>query len=94
VCALVTEMKNVQALVLATINAPYSKKLTAQEVAYYLEHPAEASAAPGPMSSFFGEVAPDLQELFAGGCGISHDQLAAAAKAFSNYSGQSYPLAA
>ena len=85
---------NVAALVLATANAPYSKKLNAPALAHCLLDPAAAQAACGPMSSFFGEVSPDLQMAFARIHGISYPQLVAAAKAFAAYSGQSYPLAA
>ncbi|MDD1528523.1 MULTISPECIES: hypothetical protein [Bradyrhizobium] len=81
-------------LVLSTVNAPYSKKLDAQELVHCLLDPASAKAACGPMSSFFGDVEPELQIAFAETYGISHDQLVAAAKAFAEFSGQSYPLAA
>ncbi|TFV72399.1 hypothetical protein E4K64_24120 [Bradyrhizobium frederickii] len=81
-------------LVLSTVNAPYSKKLDAQQLVHCLLDPASAKAACGPMSSFFGDVEPELQIAFAETYGISHDQLVAAAKAFAEFSGQSYPLAA
>jgi hypothetical protein len=81
-------------LVLATVNAPYSRKLDAQGLAHCLTDPTAAEAASGPMSSFFGEVEPALQIDFAGQFNITEAQLAAAAKAFATYSGQSYPLAA
>jgi hypothetical protein len=45
------------------------------------------------MSSFFGEVKPALQLAFAQQFNITHAEVAAAAKAFSKYSGESYPLA-
>ena len=82
------------ALVLTTANAPYSKQLDAQELAFCILHPEAAKAAPGHMSAFFGEVNPKLQIEFAGSCNITEQQLAAAAKAFAIYSGESYPLAA
>ena len=81
-------------LVLTTVNAPYSKQLNAQELAYCLLDHEAAKALPGHMSSFFGEVKPELQSAFADVFNISHKQLAAAAKAFSSYSGEPYPLAA
>ncbi|HVQ68139.1 MAG TPA: hypothetical protein VMT08_11625 [Bradyrhizobium sp.] len=81
-------------LVLTTINAPYSKQLDAQGLAFCLLHPEAAKAAPGHMSSFFGEVSPKLQIEFACSCNITEQQLAAAAKAFAIYSGETYPLAA
>ncbi|QHO73337.1 hypothetical protein ACH79_12430 [Bradyrhizobium sp. CCBAU 051011] len=82
------------ALVLTTVNAPYSKQLDAQALAYCLLHPEAAKAAPGHMSSFFGEVSPELQIEFACSYNITEQQLATAAKAFAIYSGESYPLAA
>ena len=82
------------ALVLTTVNAPYSKQLDAQALAFCLLHPEAAKATPGHMSSFFGEVSPKLQIEFACSYGITEQQLAAAAKAFAAYSGESYPLAA
>jgi hypothetical protein len=81
-------------LVLTTVNAPYSKQLDAQGLAYCLLDPAAAKAMPGHMSSFFGEVKPDLQVGFASMFDITEPQLSAAAKAFAMYSGESYPLAA
>jgi hypothetical protein len=80
--------------VLTTVNAPYSKKLDAPALAYCLTHPDAAKAAPGHMSAFFGEVAPDLQKIFASEFDISEATLIAAAKTFGAYSGESYPLAA
>lgn len=82
------------ALVLTTVNAPYSKKLSAQELAHCLKDQAAAVALPGHMSSFFGEVAPEMQLAFADLFHISQSELAEAAKAFSNYSGEHYPFAA
>ena len=82
------------ALVLTTINAPYSKKLDAQELAHCLVDETAAMAVPGHMSSFFGEVDPALQIGFARLLNIPEAKLIATAKAFSVYSGESYPLAA
>jgi len=81
-------------LVLTTVNAPYSKQLDAQGLAFCLLHPEADQAVPGHVSSFFGEVSPKLQIEFACSCRITEQQLAAAAKAFAIYSGESYPLAA
>jgi hypothetical protein len=80
-------------LVLTTINASYSKKLDAQGLVHCLLDPSSAKAACGPMSSFFGEVMPELQVTFAEMHGITKAQLVAAAKTFAEFSGQSYPLA-
>ena len=81
------------ALVLATVNAPYSKKLSAQELVHCLLDHDAAVAAPGHMSSFFGDVQPELQCQFAALFDIPQAKLVEAAKAFSKYSGALYPLA-
>jgi hypothetical protein len=81
-------------VVLTTINAPHRRKLTAAELARCLQDHEAARAAPGHMSSFFGEIRPELQLAFADAFGIGRAQLVASAKAFSAYSGQAYPLAA
>jgi hypothetical protein len=82
------------ALVLGTINAPYTQKIDAEALAKCLLDPAAAKAMPGHMSSFFGEVEPELQIAFAHLFDITDAQLVSAAKAFAKYSGESYPLAA
>ena len=82
------------ALVLATVNAPYSQQLDAQALAHCLVDQAAAKAVPGHMSSFFGEVAPGLQVEFAHLFNITDAELVNAAKAFAAYSGELYPLAA
>jgi hypothetical protein len=84
----------VPALVLATVNAPYSEKLDAQGLAHCLLDHAAAKSFPGHMSSFFGEVEPALQVEFANLFNVSKAELVVAAKAFARYSGESYPLAA
>jgi hypothetical protein len=86
-------MKSVT-LVLTTVNAPYSEQLDAQTLAYCLTDQAAANAKPGHMSTFFGEVDPALRMSFAESFNISHAALVAAAKAFAEQSGESYPLAA
>jgi predicted nucleotidyltransferase/predicted transcriptional regulator with HTH domain len=82
------------ALVLTTVNAPHSTRLTAQELAHCLLDHDAAKAVPGHMWSFFGDVQPELQQSFAAHFGISDAQLAAAVNAFAAHSGASYPLAA
>jgi hypothetical protein len=82
------------AVVLATVNAPYSKQLDAQELVHCLLDETAAKAVPGHMSAFFGELKPHLQVEFAHQFKVTDAQLVAAAKAFAAYSGESYPLAA
>jgi hypothetical protein len=81
-------------IVLTTVNAPYSQKLDASELAHCLLDPAAAKAKAGHMSSFFGEVEPELQKAFAEHFSIDQLQLQTAATEFSKYSGEHYPLAA
>jgi hypothetical protein len=81
-------------LVLTTVNAAYRRQLSARELVECLRDDATARALPGHMSAFFGEFDPALQTEFAGQFGITRAQLAAAAKTFAAYSGESYPLVA
>lgn len=78
---------NVDSLVLATVNAPYSKKLDAAALAACLRAPDSMRTALGPMSSFFYDVDIELQRKFA----LSHDiplsMLDAAAALFGTWSG-------
>lgn len=85
-------MKNVTSI-LTTVNAPYREQLDAQALAHCLIDHAAAKAKPGHMSSFFGEVEPVQQVAFAELFNISRAELVTAAKAFAEYSGESYPLA-
>jgi hypothetical protein len=72
---------DIAATVLGTVNAPYGRKLTAAELAFYLSHMDEAKTVPGHMSSFFAEVTPQLQAAFAASVGISLPELVEAARA-------------
>jgi hypothetical protein len=85
---------NKLATVLTTVNAPYSKKLSAAELAACLHDVEAAKKAAGQISAFLGEVKPDLQEAFAHQHGIAKKDLVAFAKAFAAWSGDDYSLAA
>jgi len=74
---------------MTTVSAPYSKKLSAQELVYYLRNPQAAKDLPGHMSSFFGDVKPAFQYEFAAMFGIPSAELVEVARAFSEYSGAS-----
>jgi hypothetical protein len=82
------------ALVLMTVNAPYCKQLSAEQLAHCLKDTEAAMDAPGHMWSFFGDVDPELQYEFAAQFGISREQVVQAARSFANKSGGAYPLAA
>ena len=94
VMAMRLEQMKSTTLVLTTVNAPYSEQVDAQTLAHCLIDQTAAKAKPGHMSSFFGEVDPALQLGFAESFNIPHAALVSAAKAFAEYSGESYPLAA
>ena len=81
------------ALILTTVKCAFSSELAALSCARLLDQTA-AKAAAGHMSSFFGEVKPELRIGFANMFDITTPQPIAAAKAFATYSGESYPLAA
>ena len=85
---------NNAAILLTTVNSPYSEQVDAATLAHCLIDLTAAKAKPGHVSSFFGEVDPALQIAFAESVGITYTALVAAAKAFAEYSGESYPLAA
>jgi hypothetical protein len=80
--------------VLATVNAPHKQKLNEGALAACLQDIEEAKAHPGWVSSFLGDVAPELQETFAQEHGIPKKELASFAKSFGEWSGEDYPLAA
>lgn len=87
-------MGKVPASVLTTVNAPYSTTLDAVELAYCLTHPEAAQQHPGHMSTFFGEVPPDLQITFCEAAEITPAQHKTAMDTFAAYSGESYQIAA
>ena len=81
-------------LVLTIVNAPHRKQLNAQELADCLRNHEKAKAMAGHISAFFGEVDPASQLAFAQLFQIPGSELIEAAKAFAEYAGASYPLAA
>lgn len=82
------------ATVLTTVNAPYSERLDASSLARCLQDPVLARTKPGHVAVFFAEVPLKSQIEFAAAMGIELPALVNAARAFSKYSGQDYPLAA
>jgi hypothetical protein len=79
--------ENVDALVLATVNAPYSVKLDVSSLIACLREPVTMRTVLGPMSSFFYDVDLDLQRRFALSHDISMETLKAAAEVFGTWSG-------
>ena len=80
--------------ILTTVNAPFSNALDAGKLAACLMDVAAAKQNPGHMSAFFGEVPVGDQVAFANAKGIPLTLMAKVAKAFSAYSGETYPIAA
>ena len=78
---------------LITVNAPYGEQLDAEELAAYLSDPELAKRHPGHISTFLSVVPVALQVEFAVAQGIAPHRLAALAKSFSHWSGETYPLA-
>lgn len=78
---------DIDALVLAKINAPHTKVLSADDITSMLLHPREMRSAVGPMSSFFYELDTDLQQSFARLHGVSLSALRAASDLFDQWSG-------
>jgi hypothetical protein len=91
---LATTRMNKLATVLTTVNAPYSKKLSASELVACLQDIELAKKAAGPVSAFLSEVPLPVQEAFAYEHGIAKDDLVAFAKIFAAWSGDDYPIAA
>ena len=80
--------------VLTTVNAPYSIQLDGVALAHCLVDLELAKQFSGQVSSFLGEVPLAQQMEFAAEFGITDDDLKAFAADFSNWSGESYQLAA
>jgi hypothetical protein len=79
--------------VLTTVNAPYREQLDAEKLAGCLSDLELAKRHPGHTSTFLSEVPVALQVEFAVAQGIPPHRLAALAKSFSLWSGETYPLA-
>ena len=79
--------------VLTTVNAPYSEQLDAAQLAACLSDVELAKRYWGHVDNFLSEVPVATQVEFALAHGISPHRLAALATSFSQWSGQTYPLA-
>jgi hypothetical protein len=80
--------------ILTTVNAPFSNVLDAGQLAACLMDVTAAKLNPGHVSAFFGEVPMGDQVAFAKAKGIPLTLMTKVAKAFSAYSGETYPIAA
>jgi len=78
---------DVDALVLAKVNAPHSKVLDANAIAFLLTNPMEMRHAIGPMSTFFYELDSELQRRFADLHNVPMSSLEAASELFDQWSG-------
>ena len=81
-------------LVLTTVNAPYSKQLDAAGLADCLSDLELAKAYSGQVSSFLSEVPVEWQLEFAAKHNISSCELGRFASTFSEWTGETYNLAA
>lgn len=80
--------------ILTTVNAPFSDVLDAEQLTACLMNVTAAKLKPGHVSAFFGEVPLVDQVAFAKAKGIPLTLMIEVAKAFSAYSGETYPIAA
>jgi hypothetical protein len=78
---------DVDALVLAKVNAPHRRMLSADDIVSLLSNPAKMRSAIGPMSSFFYELDLELQQDFARFHGVSPSSLDTATNLFDQWSG-------
>ena len=81
-------------IALSKINAPFRAQLSAGDVTACILSIEQAKAWPGHMASFFGELSPEVQFGFAAAMGIEREALLSAARAFSQWSGERYEIAA
>lgn len=81
------------ATALSKINAPFRAHVSADDVAACIQSVEMAQQRPGHMSSFFGELSPEIQLGFVNAMGIDRQALVAAARAFSKWSGERYEIA-
>lgn len=87
-------MSQVISQVLTTVNAPYSVKVSAHELAAKLQDPASASSFDVSAFAFFSEVSPKLQSAFLTEMGVSRADAVAVATMFSKAAGYKLPLTA
>lgn len=87
-------MSSVISQVLTTVNAPYSVKVSAHELAAKLQDPASAASFDASAFAFFSEVSPKLQTEFLEEMGVSRADAVAVATLFSDVAGYKLPLAA
>lgn len=78
--------------VLTTVNAPYSEKVTAHELAAKVQDPASAASFDVWAFAFFSEVSPRLQREFLQAMGADPTAAAAVADLFSEQAGYKLPL--
>lgn len=87
-------MKNTAGKILTTVNAPYKKHLTAEELAKAIVDPQSAVMFNANVGSFFSEVRLDLQIAFIEEWNLDRAAVQAVALKFQEGSGQDLPLAA
>ena len=83
--------RDIDILVLATVNAPYANKLDEEALLAAILNIRAAMRAAGPVSSFFYDVPVELQKQFAAVHGLSEHVLSEAAENFAAWSGKPWP---
>lgn len=87
-------MKNVEAQVLTTVNAPYGAKLSAHQLAALVVDPQSAIEFNASVFAFFSEVPVSVQKSFLETMGLDQAQAVKVAGQFARMSGYDLPLAA
>jgi len=87
-------MNSVATQVLATVNAPYGADLSTYQLATMIADPKSAIDCVAPVFAFFSEVSPDMQKQFITAMKVDASKVANVARAFSELSGYTLPLAA
>lgn len=87
-------MKNTANKILTTVNAPFAKKVTADQLAVDIADLQSAETYSGPVFAFFSEVSPDLQVAFIEEWGVDRTAVQAVALKFQEACGYELPLAA
>lgn len=84
--------KDVAAVVLAVVDAPYGTGITAAELAVAIADPRSAAACHPNVFGFFSEVDEETQRAFIERFGIDPEAASRVAKAFEEMAGFSLPL--
>ncbi len=85
--------KDLENMILATVNAPYGCGLDAARLAALLIDSEGAKRNPAPVFAFLSDVSPALQRAFITEAGLSEEAVAKVARLFSAMAGYKLALA-